>query len=151
MTSRTFFPTRWPTSTFGPGLHNLEIHAEQSSSARGWSASRAAICLQSLYSRLWARNVDVQSWFHYDGNVYHMGRGVPLPCFMSEVEAKYKDITVMATKGDIWRNVDTTVYYSQRREELVPGSLNRGSMTQVAWALRWHFARCKRQRVECIA
>lgn len=146
MSSATFFPTRWPSTTFGPGLHNLETHIEQSTSARGWSAPRAAICLQGLYSRLWAKDGGVHSWLHYDRNIYLIGRGNPLSCFMNEVEAKYKDTTVLTTKVNMKRKIVTKVLYGQCVEELVPESQNRGSAAQFAWAFRWHFRKCERQR-----
>lgn len=146
MTSATFFPTRWPPSTFGPGLHNLEVHAARSASARGWSAARAAICLQALYNRFWAQKSDVQSWLHCNGEVYSLQNGRPLPSFMNEVEAKYRDVTVLATKVNARREITTTVLYGECAEELVPGSQNRGSASQFAWAFRLYFPRCKRDR-----
>ncbi|KAJ8113110.1 hypothetical protein OPT61_g4693 [Boeremia exigua] len=148
MSSARFFLTRWPSSTFGPGLHNHEIHAEQSACARGWSAARASICLQSLYRDLPPKDVGYkfQSFLHYNGNTYLMGAGLPPLCFLNEIEAKYKDITVMATRINNYRFVETRVIFGQCAEELVPGSQNRGLATQFAWAFRWHFKKCPRQR-----
>ena len=142
MTSATFFPTRWPSSTFGPGLHNFEIHTEQSSCARGWSAPRAALCLQTLYGHLHSKDAG-QSWLHYDGKVYALCRGSPLPCFLNEIEAKYKDVTVVAVRTNKRKLSVPVVLNGQCAEELVPGSQNWGLATQFAWAFRWKFAKCK--------
>ncbi|KAF2622261.1 hypothetical protein BU25DRAFT_480822 [Macroventuria anomochaeta] len=148
MTYATFFPTRWPASTYGPGLHNYEIHTEQSSCAHGWSAARAALHLQTLYSHLSSDGADDRSFIHYDGNVYSLGEGVPLPCFLDRIEAKYRDVTVLT----IWFNdrrgiVDVDVLKGQCAEALVPGSQNRGFATQFSWAFRWMFAKCLRGRI----
>ncbi|KAJ4994260.1 hypothetical protein SVAN01_00089 [Stagonosporopsis vannaccii] len=146
MSSASFFSTRWPPSTYGPGLHNLDFHAADSALARGWSAPRAAICLQALYSRFWAQGSDVQSWLHINGDIYSLGKGIPLRNFMNEVEAKYKDVTVLVTKVDARGEISTTVLYGDCAEELVPGSQNCGSSIQFAWAFRLYFPRCRRER-----
>lgn len=146
MSSANFFTTGHLSTTFGPGLHTLELRAQQSASAQSWNTPRAAICLQALYTRLWAREGDVQSWLHYDGNVYSLGRGVPLPSFMNEVEAKYRDVTVLATKANARGEVEMAVLHGECEEELVPGSQNRGCASQFAWAFRLYFPKCRRER-----
>lgn len=132
---------------FGPGLHNFEIHAEKSSCARGWNALRAALHLQNLYKYLPSEDAVAQSFFHYNGNVYSLGRGIPLPSFLDEVEAKYKDVTVLATWINDQRGLDMNVLIGQCAEELVPESQNRGLATQFSWAFRWTFAKCQRARI----
>jgi hypothetical protein len=148
MTSATFFPRRWPTSTFGPGLHNLEIHSAQSFSARGWSSAQNAIFLQSLYAGSPFADVGIRYYFHYNGDLYILSYSSPLLCFLDEVEAKYKEVTVV----EVWkyRNiiVGAIVVKGQCEEELVPGSQGRGDAAQFARAFRWGFRRCVRMRAE---
>lgn len=148
MTSATFFPARWPTSTFAPGLHNLEIHAEQCSSARGWSAARSALFLQVLYAETSPDDADIQSFFHYDEEVYILGRGPALLCFLDEIEAKYKEITVVEAWVNRESTINTVVINGQCEEELVPGSQNRGHASQFAWAFRWRFKKSIRSAAE---
>lgn len=147
MTSATFFPTRWPTSTYGPGLHNHEIHAEQSACARGWSAARTALHLCTLYRHLPSEAADFQCFLHYAGNIYYLGRGVPLQCFLDSLEAKYREVTVFTTSIDEFMGVDMATVTGQCAEELVPGSKNRGLGTQFAWAFRWMAVKCNQWRI----
>jgi hypothetical protein len=148
MTSATFFPRRWPTSTFGPGLHNLEIHSAQSFSARGWSSTQNAIFLQSLYAGSPFADTGARSFFHYNGNVYILSYSSPLLCFLDEVEAKYKEVTVV----EVWkygsRIIGAMVVKGRCEEELVPGSQDRGDAAQFAWAFRWGFRRWVRTEAE---
>lgn len=148
MTSATFFPRRWPTSTFGPGLHNLEIHSAQSFSARGWSSAQNAIFLQSLYAGSPFADIDIRSFFHYNGNVYILGYSSPLLCFLDEVEAKYKEFTVVEAWKYRNRIVGAIVVNGQCEEELVPGFQGRGDAAQFAWAFRWGFRQWVRMRAE---
>jgi hypothetical protein len=147
MTSATSFPVRWPSSTFGPGLHNLEIHAEQSSCGRGWSAARAALHLQTLYGCLSWDNTDC--FIHLDGSVYRLGRGLPLPFFLDELEAKHENISVLMATLNRANGVDVAVLAGECAEELVPGCQNRGSASQFSWAFRWMLVKsrpCKIRR-----
>ena len=148
MTSATFFPRRWPTSTFGPGLHNLEIHSAQSFSARGWSAAQNAIFLQSLHAGSPFADTRICSFFHYNGNVYILCYSSPLLCFLDEVEAKYKEVTVVEAWKYRGRVVNTMVVNGGCEEELVPGSQGRGDAAQFAWASRWGFRQWVRTEAE---
>lgn len=148
MTSTTFFPTRWPSSTFGPGLHNYEIHGEQSSCARGWNASRAALHLQTLYSHLRPYRATEQSYFCYDGNIYSLWRGFPLPCFLNSIEAKCKDISVLKIRFEKVRSVSMAVVIGHCAEKLVPTSHHWELSSQFPWAFRWMFTKCNRQKAE---
>lgn len=130
-----------------PGLHNLEIYAEQSLCARGWSATRAALDLQILYGCLPLNDANTKSFVHYNGNVYCLGEGVPLPCFLNEVEAEHEDISVLMTEFDEREGGSIMVLNGRCAEELVPGSQNRGSASQFAWTFRWAFAMCRRGRI----
>jgi hypothetical protein len=148
MSSATFFPMCGPTATFGPGLHNLEMQAQRSLCARGWSAPRAALSLQSLYRQLPTKNADVRCLLHLNGDVYRLCKGYPLPIFLDEVEAKYRDMTVMAMCVNEDKVQNIVVLNGHCKEELVPGSQNRGNAMQFAWALRWMFAKCKRGGID---
>lgn len=64
--------------------------------------------------------------------------------FLNEIEAKYREVTVMATWVDENELIDTVVLNGHCAEELVPESRNRGKAMQFAWALRWMFAKCQR-------
>lgn len=146
MTSATFFSTRWPATTFGPGLHNLELHAQSSSCARGWSASRAALFLQSMYRYLPTEDADVQSLLPLNGDVYRLCKGWSLSIFLDESEAKYREFTVIATWAVGEENMNNVVLNGDCEEELVPGSQNCGNAMQFAWALRWMFAKSSKGR-----
>ena len=148
MTSATFFPRRWPTSTFGPGLHYQEIHSAQSLSARGWSSAQNAIFLQSLYAGSPFADTGISSFFHYNGNVYILGYSSPMLCFLDEVEAKYKEVTVVEAWKYRNRIVDAMVVNGGCEEEFVPGCEGRGVAAQFAWAFRWAFRQWVRTEAE---
>ena len=136
---------RWPSSAFGPGLHNFEVHAEQSACARGWSAARAALHFQTLYGC--SSSYDTDAFIHFDGNMYCLGRNLALPRFLNEIEAKYKDVSVLVIALNRANVVDVAVLKGKCDEELVPGSQNWGLATQFSWAFRWMFAKSKRRTI----
>lgn len=87
---------------------------------------------------------DFRILFCYDGDVYSLGSGPVLLCFLDEVEAKYKWITVMEAWVDRMESPVAMTINGRCEEELIPGSQNRGQASQFAWVFRCVFKKCVR-------
>ena len=101
-----------------------------------------------MYRYLSTEDSDVQSLLHLNGDVYQLCKGWPLSIFLDEIEASFRDVTVMSTWAFGEDSTDNVVLNGDCEEELVPSSQNRGNATQFAWALRWMFAKCPRRRTD---
>lgn len=149
MTSSSFYYSRYfPASTYGPGLHNLEIHAEKSSSAHAWNPAHAALHLQLLYSQSCTEDTDCQTYLSTGGNVHNLGKGILLPCFVRAIEAQCKDSLVWIATTDEVGDVDVTVITSQDEDQKMDSRAKEKALAlQFSWALKWGFVKCKRWKI----
>jgi hypothetical protein len=85
---------------------------------------------------------------YYQGDVYRLGKGFPLPYFLDRIEAKCKDVSIFVAASDESADVDVSVVVGQCLEtELVLSHLDSSLDIQLSWAVRWRFAKCKKWRV----
>jgi hypothetical protein len=80
--------------------------------------------------------------------MYIIGYNSPLLCFLDEVEAKFKEVTVVEAWKFRSRIVDAMVINGRCEEEFVPGCEGRGGAAQFAWAFRWGVERWVRTGAE---